>query len=146
MLARERQGRDEKRQGPRCAIQQHRSGVVLELSPADPSWVFFCTKALDEQRSWSKSADNLCRHSSRAATTALAVVTFSALDKEIDKTSAGEASLDDLVRALYQYDNAIDLAALQTIAAQLGTDKSDVLDTDNLPGCRSIETDSQETS
>ena len=114
-----------------------RSGTISESRFA---------KALDEQRSWSKSADNLCQHSSRAATTALAVVTFSTLDKEIDKTSAGEASLDDLVRALYQYDNAIDLAALQTIAAQLGTDKSDVLDTDNLPGCRSIEPDSQETS
>jgi hypothetical protein len=76
----------------------------------------------------------------------LAVVTFSALGEEIDESSAGEASLDDLVRALHQYGDAIDLAALQTIAAQLGGDKSDVLDTDNLPGCRSIEPDSQETS
>lgn len=102
--------------------------------------------AIDEQRSWSKSAGKLCRPSSRAATTALAVVTLSALSHEIDKRSGGASSIDDVVRDLYQIDKAIDLAALQDIAAQLIGDKSDVLDTDNLPGCRSIETDSQETS
>ncbi len=114
-----------------------RSGTISESRFA---------KALDQQRSWSKSADNLCQHSSQAATTALAVMTISALGTEIDEASAGEASLDDLVRALHQFDDAIDLATLQAIAAQLGGDKSDVLDTDNLPGCRSIEPDSQETS
>jgi hypothetical protein len=114
-----------------------RSGTITESRYA---------QALEQQRSWSKSADELCRHSSQAASTALAVMTMSALNTEIHKRSAGEASLDDLVRALYQFDDAIDLATLQTIAAQLGGDKSDVLDTDRLPGCRSIETDSQETS
>ncbi len=103
-------------------------------------------KALDEQRSWSESAGKLCRRSSRAATTALAVITLSALGDEIARNSAGEASLDDLVRALYQTDDVVNLRVLQTIAAQLGGDKSDVLDTDNLPGCSSIESDSQETS
>ncbi len=103
-------------------------------------------QAMDEQRAWSKSAGKLCRRSSRAATTALAVTILSALGDEIDKKSAGEASLDDLLRALYQNDSAIDLRILQTIAAQLGGDKSDVLDTDKLPGCRSIDSDSQETS
>jgi hypothetical protein len=114
-----------------------RSGTISESRFA---------KALDQQRSWSNSADKLCRHSSQAATTALAVVTLSALSDEIRDRSAGEASLDDLVRALHQYDDAIDLSTLQAIAAQLSGDKSDVLDTDKLPGCRSIEPDSQETS
>jgi hypothetical protein len=114
-----------------------RSGTISESRFA---------KALDEQRSWSESASKLCRHSSQAATTALAVVTLSALSDEIHVRSAGEASLDDLVRALYEYDGAIDLSTLQAIAAQLGGDKSDVLDTDKLPGCRSIGPDSQETS
>ena len=114
-----------------------RSGTIAESRFA---------KALEEQRSWSTSAGDLCRHSSQAATTALAVVTMSALAAEIHERSAGEASLDDLVGALYQYDKAVDLGALQMIAAQLGGDKSDVLDTDKLPGCRSIESDSQETS
>ena len=114
-----------------------RSGTITESRYA---------QALEQQRSWSKTADKLCKHSSQAATTALAVMTMSALNTEIHERSAGEASLDDLVRALYQFDDAIDLATLQTIAAQLGGDKSDVLDTDKLPGCRSIETDSQETS
>jgi predicted metalloprotease with PDZ domain len=114
-----------------------RSGTISESRFA---------KALDEQRSWSLSAGKLCRHSSQAATTALAVVTMSALSDEIHDRSAGEASLDDLVRALHEYDDAIDLSTLQAIAAQLGGDKSDVLDTDKLPGCRSIEPDGQETS
>ncbi len=114
-----------------------RSGTIAESRFA---------KALEEQRSWSTSAGDLCRHSSQAATTALAVVTMSALAAEIHARSAGKASLDGLVRSLYQYDKAVDLGVLQTIAAQLGGDKSDVLDTDNLPGCRSIEPDSQETS
>jgi len=113
-----------------------RSGTITESRFA---------QALEQQRSWSKSADKLCRQSSQAATTALAVVAMSALNTEILERSAGEASLDDLVRALHQHDDAIDLAIVQTIAAQLGGDKSDVLDTDKLPGCRSIESDSQET-
>ena len=114
-----------------------RSGTISESRFA---------KALVEQRSWSESADKLCQRSSRAATTALAVVTMSALNKEIHERSAGEASLDDLVRALHQYDDAISLSTLQAIAARLGGSESDVLDTDKLPGCRSIEPDSQETS
>lgn len=114
-----------------------RSGTISESRFA---------KALDDQRVWSKSADDLCRHSSKAATTALAVMTFSALGAEIHARSAGKASLDDLVRELAEYDGAIDLNILQQIAAQLSSDKSDVLDTDKLPGCRSIGSDSQETA
>ena len=102
--------------------------------------------ALADQRSWSKSADKLCRHSSKAATTALAVITISALDAEIRERSAGKASLDDLARALKKRENAIDLKFLQEVAAKLGGAKSDVLDTDKLPGCRNIEPDSQENS
>jgi hypothetical protein len=101
--------------------------------------------ALADQKSWSKSAEKLCRHASKAATTALAVITMAALNAEIRKKSGGTASLDDVVRALGERENAIDLNLLQDIAAKLEGDKSDVLDTDKLPGCRNIESDSQES-
>lgn len=114
-----------------------RSGTISESR--------FAT-ALADQKSWSESAEKLCRHASKAATTALAVVTMAALNAEIREKSGGAASLDDLVRALSQSENAIDLNLLQSIAAKLEGDKSDVLDTDSLPGCRSIESDSQESS
>jgi hypothetical protein len=102
--------------------------------------------ALADQKSWSESADKLCRHASKAETTALAVITMAALNAEIRERSGGSASLDDLVRALSQSEDAIDLDLLQSIAAKLQGDKSDVLDIDRLPGCRSIESDSQESA
>ncbi len=115
-----------------------RSGTISESRYA---------KAFAEQRSWSQSAGDLCRRTSKAETTALAVVTFAALNKEIEQRSDGAASLDDLVRALHQNSAAIDLDTLQTLAAQLlGGDKPDALDTDKLPGCRKIASVSQEAS
>jgi len=93
-------------------------------------------QALRSQEQWSKSASKLCRKTSSGATTALAVVIFAALDKEIRLATNSAASLDDLVATLSQITQSVDLQTLRNLARQIGDEKSQVLATDNLPGCK----------
>ena len=102
--------------------------------------------AMQSQVKWSESAEKLCKDSSSGASTALAVTVFAALDREIRDRSAGTASLDDVVRAMRAGNNGISLADLQTIVENLSGAKSDVLRLDKLPGCRSIESNSEDTA
>lgn len=90
------------------------------------------------QHEWSAAADTLCADYSSAATTALGVVTFHALDREIRDGSAGKASLDDVVRLLLQQDTPLDAQALSAASAELIGKKPDALHIDKLPGCRKL--------
>jgi len=102
--------------------------------------------ALEEQIAWSESAQTLCQHASTGADTALAVSIMSALDAEIRRATDNNASLDDVLPSLQQHDQAIGLQILQELAAGLIGEKSDVLDINNLPGCRSIAPGNQENT
>ena len=103
-------------------------------------------KALEFQRDWSASADTLCRSSSTGATTALAVMTMSALDGEIRSRSLGDKSLDDVLIALRKNPRRITLGDVQTITEDLTGSKSVILQLDKLPGCRTIHSTAHETS
>ena len=89
-------------------------------------------------RTWARQAGDLCRPASTAATTALAVGVFEALDREIAGKTEGKASLDDLARKLWRSDDRIDAAAVSQIAAGLIGSKPDSLHSSRLPGCRTI--------
>lgn len=94
---------------------------------------------------WAKTASTLCRQTSTGATTAMAVGKFSALNEELHENSAGEASLDDVVRELTRAGTAVDLNRLTEVAESLVGDELDTLHINNLPGCRNIASGNQET-
>ena len=87
---------------------------------------------------WATTAESLCGRSSTGATTALAVTVFGALDEEMRKVSAGASDLDDVARALWNVDAAVDLASLRTVAEEIAGAKLDTLHIGRLPGCRTI--------
>ncbi|MGI9233832.1 MAG: hypothetical protein ACR2RD_09405 [Woeseiaceae bacterium] len=92
---------------------------------------------------WAKSAKQLCGQTSTGATTALAVTTLHALNREIlDKTS-GNKNLDDLLRQLIVRGPEIDFQVLKDVAAEIIGEPSDALHSGRLPGCNSIEPDKQ---
>jgi len=91
--------------------------------------------AVAEQADWAKKATSLCGHTSSGATTALAVTTLHQLNQEIlDKTS-GNSNLDDLLRRLIARGPSIDYQELISAAQSIIGEPSDVLHSDNLPGC-----------
>ncbi len=92
--------------------------------------------AFADQAEWAQGAGDLCGHESTAATTALAVTVFQALDKELEKSSGGDASLDSLLPLLAGSD--VDLQTLVAAAEQLTGAAPDALHIDKLPGCRMI--------
>ncbi len=94
--------------------------------------------AIDWQRDWAATATTLCAPSASGATTALAVVRFAALDREIRQTSAGEASLDDVVRRLVAETQPVDDEALRVATMAVTGRKPDALHIDHLPGCRKL--------
>lgn len=96
-------------------------------------------KAITEQQEWAASADDLCRRSSKAATTAMAVTVMHRLDAELRNRSDGTVTFDDLLRALQDQPGKLSLARLQDAANELSGKSSSVLQLDKLPGCRSIE-------
>lgn len=102
--------------------------------------------AMQDQKRWSLSAKKLCRRSSTGATTALAVVTFAAVDTEIRRATGGVASLDDVLGPLQQTEHSIDLKLLTEVAEDISGEKLDALDITGLSGCRSIATDSREAN
>ena len=100
-------------------------------------------KAFERQATWADQADTLCGEHSTGASTALAVTLFRDLNKEIVATSDGEISLDDLLPVLA--DNTVDLGTLVAAVEDLTGATPDTLHSDNLPGCRTIETNHQES-
>ena len=61
------------------------------------------------------------------------------LDKEIREASGGTATLDDVVRSLWQMQQPIDLVILSSSVETLIGRKPDTLRIANLPGCRKID-------
>jgi hypothetical protein len=94
------------------------------------------SKAFADQATWAKEAERLCRDESTAATTALAVTVFAALNGELEEASKGEASLDDLLPKIAG--SSVDLQTLTLAAQQLIGASPDALHIENLPGCRKI--------
>ena len=90
--------------------------------------------ALQWQADWGQRATNLCGRASTAATTALAVTVFAALDLELrDKSDNG---LDDVLSLIAG--NPVDLGILADAAEQVLGSPPDALHIDALPGCRKI--------
>lgn len=94
--------------------------------------------ALADLAEWSEDSPTLCGASSTGATTARAVMIFSQLDQELRNVSAGEVSLDDVLRALLERDAAVDAQVLAELAEDLTGQPSDTLHSDNLPGCHKM--------
>lgn len=90
------------------------------------------------QRRWGASAKRLCQPTSTGATSALAVARFTDLDAEIREQTGGKASLDNVVRAVWQMDDRISLATIDAAATKTMGRKPDTLHIDKLPGCRNI--------
>lgn len=99
--------------------------------------------AFERQAAWADQADTLCGAHSTGASTALAVTLFSDLNKELVASSNGESSLDDLLPALAN--KTVDLATLIAAVEDLIGATPDALHSNNLPGCRTIETNNQES-
>ncbi len=93
-------------------------------------------RALEKQAQWAATAEALCTAQSTAAVTALAVITFRQLDKEIRKKSGGKQSLDTVVAELAASQSYITLQSLEKITVELLQGPSDTLQADNLPGCQ----------
>jgi hypothetical protein len=100
------------------------------------------TRAFDQQKQWGERAKSLCGAESTAATTALAVTIFRNLDREMLQQSDGEVNLDALLPILAN--TRIDLDGLIAATEKLTGATPDTLHSDNLPGCRSMTTGSQE--
>jgi hypothetical protein len=94
------------------------------------------SSAFAEQAAWGKEAESLCAEHSTAATTALAVSLFAALDREIAAATGGESGLDQLLPGIVG--SNVDLESLTAAAEQLTGARPDVLHIDNLPGCRKM--------
>lgn len=96
-------------------------------------------RALEKQVSWADEAEDLCSKRSSGATTALAVVTFRALDSEIQKETAGEFSLDNVVAELSNIKSGISLQDLRSVVADILEGPADALDSDGIVGCSAAE-------
>lgn len=94
--------------------------------------------AMAEQTAWAETASTLCGSRSSGATTALAVVTFARLDREIRDATEGKSNLDDFVVAIISANGALDLDTLVETAAGLLGKPADVLRIDKIPGCNTI--------
>ena len=95
-------------------------------------------RALEKQREWADDADYLCGSRSSGAVTALAVVTFRDLDKEIRQKSAGKFILDNLLVALSNSQSKVTLIRVADAVTDLLQGPSEVLTSKTLPGCQRI--------
>jgi predicted metalloprotease with PDZ domain len=95
-------------------------------------------RALEKQREWADDADYLCGSRSSGAITALAVVTFRDLDKEIRQKSAGKFSLDNLMLALSTSQSKVTLVSVADAVTDLLKGPSEVLTSEALPGCQQL--------
>ena len=101
------------------------------------------TTAFERQAEWADQADTLCAVHSTGASTALAVTLLRNLNEEIATKTDGESSLDTLLPVLAN--NTVDLAKLRAAVEDLIGSSPDALHSDNLPGCRTIESDNRES-
>lgn len=92
--------------------------------------------AFSDQAAWAKQAKSLCGAVSTAATTALAVTVMVDLNRELQESSGGDASLDDVLPLIAGTE--IDLAMLSQAAAQVAGAAPDALHIERLPGCRKM--------
>ena len=111
----------------------HRGGAITTRRHA---------RAVADLAEWSKDAATLCAPSSTAATTALAVTLFRALDRELRERTDGERNLDDLLARLLAVDGKVAADSIRVIAEDMSGRASDVLHIDNLPGCHRMSGDS----
>lgn len=93
-------------------------------------------RALESQATWALRATGLCSSASSGATTALAVVTFRSLDREIRERSEGALGLDNVVKELAIEDSRVSLQTLDHILQTMLPGSYDTLRLDNLPGCQ----------
>jgi hypothetical protein len=93
-------------------------------------------EALQKQVRWSGNAEKLCSSRSSGATTALAVVIFRELDKELREKSAGKLSLDDVVAGIARTRSRVSLKTLDVLVDGLLHDTADALHDDSLAECR----------
>ncbi len=93
-------------------------------------------QALQQQARWSEDAGKLCGTRSSGATTALAVILFRDLDKELREKSAGKFNLDDVIARIAASRSRVSLGTLADIVTDLLQGPSDVLQIDKLPGCQ----------
>ena len=93
-------------------------------------------RALEKQAQWAASAEALCVTQSTGAVTALAVITFRQLDKELRKKSGGKLSLDTVVAELSASRSHVTLQTLEKITVEILQGPSDTLQPGNLPGCQ----------
>jgi len=96
--------------------------------------------ALQDLADWATKAKSLCGPVSSGARTASAVTLLHALNRQIIAATAGDANLDDLLRELVAADVPLDLELLAAETATLIGSPSDLLHSDELPGCRKIAT------
>lgn len=92
--------------------------------------------AMQMQARWAGDANKLCAARSSGATTALAVVIFRDLDKELRNRSAGQFSLDDVVAGVARTHARLSLSTLDQVVARLLQDTAEALHSDKLSGCR----------
>ena len=93
-------------------------------------------RALEQQTQWAGDAATLCAEHSTGAVTALAVITFRALDKEIREATGAKSSLDDVLTELAAGRSHVSLQRLQDIVVEILQGPADALHLDNLPGCQ----------
>lgn len=98
--------------------------------------------AQEHLAAWARDATRLCGDPSTGPRTALAVGVLTRLDAEIVQATNGTASLDDLTRNLLARGERLDLAGLVAAATAILGHKPDALHSDNLPGCRNIDSES----
>ncbi|HNP34466.1 MAG TPA: hypothetical protein PKK10_01325 [Woeseiaceae bacterium] len=94
--------------------------------------------AIQQQRDWSKSADELCADASTGPRTAKAVVVFYELDQEIARASRGKYSLDDVLGGVLESGKPLNLDLLSKLAGELIGGKPDALHSKELPGCAKL--------
>ena len=76
-------------------------------------------QAIEEMRRWARRSKTLFGDSSSGATTARAVLTLVAVDREIRAQTAGKRSLDDVARLLAKRGGTISLDRFQKAGAQI---------------------------
>jgi predicted metalloprotease with PDZ domain len=92
-------------------------------------------RALEKQAQWAAEASKLCGEKSTGPITALAVITFRDLDKEIRNRTDGKFSLDNVVTELATSRSHVSLQSLNDAVATILAGSSDTLRADLLPGC-----------
>lgn len=90
-------------------------------------------RALEQLRRWSTESEGLCVQSSSGPTTALAVQTLVALNRDIEEQS--DRSLDDVLGRLVDADRDVTVALLQSVVEDIVGSVPDSIKTENLPGC-----------